>query len=39
VLKFLEEKSNNSLEEYLTWYKDFQFFIKEGLATDQENAE
>lgn len=23
----------------MNWYKDFQFFIKEGLASDQENTD
>ncbi len=32
----LEEQANNNSNVYLEWYKDFQFFLKEGLATDQE---
>jgi TNF receptor-associated protein 1 len=34
VLKMFEEQANNNSNVYLEWYKDFQLFFKEGLATD-----
>ena len=35
VLKMLDEEASRNEAKYLDWYKDFQFFLKEGLATDQ----
>ncbi len=34
-----EEQANNNSNVYLEWYKDFQLFFKEGLATDQEYSD
>ena len=39
VIKVLEEEAKKDEESYLNWYKDFQFFLKEALASDQENAD
>ena len=39
MIKTLEEESKKDEEGYLAWYKDFQYFIKEGLASDQENTD
>lgn len=36
VLKLLQEQADNNLAAYLDWYRDFQFFLKEGLATEPE---
>lgn len=36
VLKFLNEHANKDAAAYNKWFSDFQFFIKEGLAMDQE---
>ena len=37
ILKMFDEEAKKDEEQYLKWYKEFQFFIKEGLATDFEN--
>jgi len=39
ILKMIEEEARKDEERYLKWYKDFQFFLKEGLATDEDNKE
>lgn len=39
VLKMLEEESRRSPDDYNKWHKDFHIFLKEGIHTDQENAE
>lgn len=39
VLNELESESNKDASEYLKWYADFQFFLKEGVASDHENQE
>lgn len=39
VLKFLEDESRRDPDKYNQWYGDFNNFLKEGISTDQENAE
>lgn len=39
IIKLLDEQSKKDEEGYLTWYNAFHLFLKEGMATDQENAE
>lgn len=39
VLKFLEDESRRDPDKYNQWYADFNNFLKEGISTDQENAE
>lgn len=36
VLKMFEEQAESNSSLYLDWYKDFQYFFKEGLATEPE---
>jgi len=38
ILKEIETEANKDPEVYLKWYDDFQFFLKEGVASDQDNA-
>lgn len=35
----MDEEARKDEEGYLAWYKDFQYFIKEGMASDQENTD
>lgn len=39
IIKTLVDESKKNPEGYLTWYGEFKNFIKEGLATDSENAD
>ena len=39
TLKMIEDESKRDPEKYNAWYADFNSFIKEGITTDQENAE
>lgn len=39
IIKTLDDEAKKDEEGYLTWYKDFQYFIKEGMASDQENTD
>lgn len=39
ILKMLKENANRDNEKYNKWYKDFFQFLKEGLATDEENRD
>lgn len=39
VLKMLEEEARRNPEEYNKWHKDFHIFLKEGIHSDQDNAE
>jgi TNF receptor-associated protein 1 len=39
VLKMISEEATKNESLYLSWYNDFQFFLKEGLATDQDNQD
>lgn len=39
ILKALDDESKKDADKYNKWFNDFQNFIKEGLTTDQENAE
>jgi len=34
VIKMFNEESTKNPDLYLSWYKDFQYLIKEGLFTD-----
>ncbi len=39
VIKMLEDEMKKDPAGYTLWYRDFQQFIKEGLAMDQDNGE
>lgn len=39
VLKELNDMAKREPVSYLKWYEDFQYFIKEGLAMDQNNQD
>eukprot|EP01017_Pseudomicrothorax_dubius_P030664 TRINITY_DN3846_c0_g1_i1.p1 TRINITY_DN3846_c0_g1~~TRINITY_DN3846_c0_g1_i1.p1 ORF type:complete len:735 (-),score=231.71 TRINITY_DN3846_c0_g1_i1:157-2361(-) len=39
VLRLLEEEASRNEESYLAWYADFHMFLKEGLASEQENSD
>ena len=39
VLKLIDENARRDETAYLQWYNNFHLFLKEGLATDQENVE
>lgn len=39
LIKLIHEESEKNPKDYLKWYNDFQYFLKEGLAMDQENSE
>ena len=39
VLKFLEREADGDAKKYAEFYKDFARFLKEGVATDEENKE
>lgn len=39
VLKELESEANKDIGSYLAWYNDFQNFIKEGIAMDEQYRE
>jgi HSP90 family molecular chaperone len=32
ILRYLTEQSNKDNDRYVPWYKDFNIFIKEGIA-------
>lgn len=37
VLRFLEDQTKNDLEKYKNWFKEFGFFLKEGVCQDYKN--
>jgi HSP90 family molecular chaperone len=37
VLRFLEDMAKNDLEKYKNWFKEFGFFLKEGVCQDYKN--
>lgn len=39
VLRFLQDKSNKERKSYLEFYKDYSFFLKEGIVTGTEQYE
>ena len=39
VLKLLEDESKKDPERYNKWFNEFQNFLKEGLSSDNENAQ
>lgn len=39
ILKLLEDESKKDAEKYNKWFNDFNQFLKEGITSDQENAE
>jgi HSP90 family molecular chaperone len=39
IVKMLDEESKRNEAGYLAWYNDFHMFLKEGLASDQENSD
>jgi len=39
ILRLLEDEARKNEAEYLEWYKEFQYFLKEGVATDSENSQ
>lgn len=39
VLKELESEANKDIGGYLAWYNDFQNFLKEGIAMDEQYRE
>jgi TNF receptor-associated protein 1 len=36
VLKMLAEESEKDEASYIEWYNEFQFFLKEGLASEND---
>ena len=39
VLRFLQERSNKERKSYMEFYKDYSFFLKEGIVTGTEQYE
>jgi len=39
ILRFLQERSNKERKSYLEFYKDYSFFLKEGIVTGTEQYE
>ena len=39
ILRSLAEEMNRDIEKYNRWYNEFQHFLKEGIATDNDNKE
>jgi TNF receptor-associated protein 1 len=39
VIKLLDENAKKDEESYLSWYANFHLFLKEGMASDQDNAD
>lgn len=39
VLRLLDEEARKNPEVYLSWYNEFNMFLKEGLASDQDHVD
>lgn len=39
ILRALADEMNRDLDKYNRWYNEFQHFLKEGIATDNDNKE
>jgi HSP90 family molecular chaperone len=39
IIKLLDENAKKDEASYLSWYSNFHMFLKEGMASDQENAD
>jgi len=39
VLRFLQDRSNKEAKSYAEFYKDYSFFLKEGIVTSQDQLE
>jgi len=39
ILRFLQERMRKETRSYLEWYKDYSFFLKEGIITSNEQYE
>ena len=39
IIKMIDDEAKRDPEKYAKWFKDFNTFLKEGIAVDQDNKD